>query len=185
MNLEDSFRLEPHIAGDAHHYSEFGMDYTALRRQHWFSSVDAPCSELDGDFHFLDAEFSDLPPLLEPAYIPSVIPSFLEGAVGKEKGQEDYVENENENGEGRALEKGKGRAKGKGKARISPYPRERPHLRAEWQPLFAGSFLMNTGACSNITTSNMLAEFRNHPLLFSEGHFSGDPSGCGVPHHDN
>jgi hypothetical protein len=182
----DDFHLEPPIAKSAQHSD---LDYSTLRSQHWFASVDAPYNERVGDFHFLDAQFSDLPPLLEPAYSCDMdtIFSFLEGAAGSGKGKEDHVEKENV--EARALEKGKGKARDKGKARASPYPRERSHLRAaagiDWRSLFSGSFPTNTGSYSNDTTSNLLTQFRNHPLLFSEGHFAGDPSGCGVPHHDD
>jgi hypothetical protein len=188
------------ILAESDAYSDFDMNYDSLippPEYYGFSSGADPYNEIDRVLRFADAdsEFSDIPPLLEPAEDlggMDGISSVPEDATSKGKGRQVEDEAGQAVAEGRALDKGKGKSrdKGKGKARASPYPdsRERLHLRTSLSGLgllsLFPSYLMNAGGCTDDAMPDLLPGLRGHPNPFPADHFSGDPSGCGVPHHD-
>jgi len=181
-------RLEMAFTERGFDYSNLSTDYSGLDLEYYeLDSEDDLQSELDVGVPFDDAELSDMPPLLEPAEAlggMNVISSFPQRATRKGKGKE--VDNEIKDGEGKKLDKGKARDKGKGKARASPYFRDRPHLRMALQPLCSDSYLANIGGYPDEAMADLLTRFHTPPLFFPDFRFpGGDPSGCGVAHHDD
>jgi hypothetical protein len=186
--------LEMVLAESGLNHSDMEMNYDLLFGPEYYglSSRASLYNELDDEVRFVDAELSDVTPLLEPSEGLGgidAISSCPEDATSKGKGREVDNETGKENKEGRTM--GKAKDKGKGKARASPYPdlRERLHLRTTTlglglPPLFP-SYLTNTGDCTDDAMPNLLAGLRTRSFPFPADHFSGDPSGCGVPHHDD
>jgi hypothetical protein len=178
-------------------YSDLGMDYASglgLERYELGSQAYSPYVGIYETHPSLDAEFDDLPSLLEPLEAPDVmdvVSTLPEASNDKGKGREVENEAETENRDGRARDPARrAKEKGKGKARASPYPDPRDrllHLRSSLGmpllPLFPG-YLTNIGGCTDDAMGD-LTEFRTSPLLLPDNHFAGDPSRCGVPHHDD
>lgn len=185
------------IMAESDAYPDFDMNYHSLippPEYYGFSSEADPYNEIDSVLRFADAEFSDIPPLLEPAEDlggMNGISSVPEYAANKGKGRQVEDEAGKEIAEGRTLDKGKGKSRDRGKTRASPYPdsRERLHLRTSLSglglPSLFPSYLMNVGGCTEDAMPDLLTGLHNRPIPFPAGHFSGDPSGCGVPHHDD
>lgn len=166
-------------------YSNMGLTYGSVLNHEYYN-------EMNGYVPLADAEFGDLPPLLEAPDARDGISSLVEHDASKGKGREADNEAGKENGGGRGRRRGKRRTrdKGKGKARANPYPdpRERVHLRTSLglglQPFFP-SYLSNIGGCTDDAMADLLTRLRNRSLLVPNDHSAGDPSGCGVPHHQD
>jgi len=86
-------------------------------------------------------------------------------------------------GKGKMVDKGKGRARDRGK----PYFRERPPLHMRYGSSFRDSYLPMLTSWPPLTNvdpmAHLLTGLRQGSM--ESGGFSGDPSGSGVPHHDD
>lgn len=155
--------------------------------------------EADGEISGIDVELDDtVPPLLEPTEAMSgieVISSTTRGVAGSGKGKVTDNETGKENMQGRVLDKGKAKATDKGKSkptsRGSPYLRSTPHLRTSLGldlPSLFPPYLINVPGCNDEAMTDLLSGLRHGSTrlaLFPDDRFPGDPSGCGVPHHDD
>jgi hypothetical protein len=175
-------------------YSDLGLDHApgyGLLERYGFSSE--AYNEID-EAQFIDAGLGDLPPLLEPSEALGEMDAISTSAhaAGKGKGREVDVEAGTENREGMTRDKGKGRPrdKGKGKARASPYPDYHERLLRRTSsglglPPLIPSYITSIGGCTDDAMGDLLAGLRPGPSFLPDNHFPGDPSGCGVPHHDD
>jgi hypothetical protein len=180
-------------------YSDLDLDHNfgGLSGYGGLSAGDFVYDEADDEISGIDIDPDDtVPPSLEPAGDMSgigVVSSTTSGVASNGKGR--VIDNEagKENMQERVLDKGKGRARDRGKSKATsrgnPYLRSTPHLRTllglDLPSLFP-RYLTNVPGCTDEAMSDLLSGFRNtHPSLFPDDRIPGDPSGCGVPHHDD
>ena len=112
---------------------------------------------------------------------PVDLPPLIDYSMDVEKGVGAALDRVDK-GKGKAVDKARG--KEKGKERGKPYFRQRPPLHMKYESTDPDTYLAGRPSLfTDDAMAELLAVFRGRSAMV--GGFSGDPSGSGVPHHDD